>query len=235
MEYLSRENLRHTADVYLAGYERRVCKEVKPMRISPDLMADELLDLNVTCTHLSQDGSILGMTAFSPFGVEVWDDTWQRQIYFFSEGDILIEKSLSEDSGLYNFTLMHEIAHQILHRRFSSETKKDAHRYVKALRTEMDWIEWQADTLASYLLMPEAVVRRVLHLVMADYGFSFINPNLDGKSYRKFCNAAEMLGVSKSAFKVRLKQLGLLRYCRTNELIDIWKEDDIAWNRQIAS
>lgn len=236
MQYLSRENLRQIANTYLAGYEKKICRGVKIMRISPDLMATELLSLNITSFHLSKDGSVLGMTAFLPMGIEVWDDSWKQQIFFFGEGDILIEKNLQKDSGRYNFTLMHEIAHQILCRRFPEEPMKTVHRYEKKRQTERDWAEWQADTLAAYLLMPEAVVYHILHLLRADNGFNLLFRNYSCKEYQKFCDAAELLGVSKTALRIRLVELGLLRFYSLNDMLDIWKgDDDTKWSKQIAS
>lgn len=236
MQYLSRNDLRQIADLYLKGYEKKVSRGLKPVRIVPDILAAELLNLNVSRFHLSKDGSVLGMTAFTPLCIDVWDDAWQQCFFSFGEGDILIETSLSKDSGRYNFTVMHEIAHQIIHRRFSERTPEAVHRYERLSRNNFDWEEWQADTLASYLLLPESVIRNALHLVRAENGFTLLDPNLYGREYRMFCDAAELLGVTKSALKIRLMQLRLLRYDNVEQMVDIWKEDDeVEWKAQIAS
>lgn len=41
------------------------------LRVNPELMATQVLDLNIDYEHLSLDGKTLGLTAFGEVGVEV--------------------------------------------------------------------------------------------------------------------------------------------------------------------
>lgn len=92
-----------------------------------------------------------------------------------------------------------------------------------------DWDEWQADNLASALLLPSEIVLGALRKFNLEYGIDILNKIYRPKEYRKFCKIAELLGVSKQAMAIRLKRLGLLRKGYLHNpyaLADIEMEDD---------
>lgn len=148
----------------------------------------------------------------------------------------MIETDLKDDPaqyGRYHFTVAHETAHQIL---------ADLHPTDRALQNRVvryrgdspqfpihDWSEWQADNLASALLLPLEIVHGALHRFDLEHGIGILNKVYRPKEYRRFCEMAEFLGVSKQAMVIRLKRLGLLKkdYLQNPyALADVEKEDD---------
>lgn len=205
-------------------------------RVDPEILACELCGLNIDYFHLSRDRLTLGMTAFAEIGVEVYDDNEHPFFYDLDGRTLLVEKDLKDDPaqyGRYHFTVAHETAHQIL---------ADLHPTDRVLQNRIvcyrggspqypihDWSEWQADNLASALLLPaEAVIMTLQQFDLAD-GIDILNRIYRPKEYERFCKVAEFLGASKQAMAIRLKRLGLLKneYLQNpHALADVEKEDD---------
>ena len=92
-----------------------------------------------------------------------------------------------------------------------------------------DWNEWQADNLASALLLPIEIVVKALHRFDLEHGIDILNKIYRTKEYEQFCKMSEFLGVSKQAMAIRLKRLGLLKkeYLQNPYVLaDIEKEED---------
>lgn len=132
-----------------------------------------------------------------------------------------------------HFTLAHETAHQILASLYSTNRLlQNRVVYYQGRSPQFpirDWDEWQADNLASALLLPSEIVLGALRKFNLEYGIDILNKIYRPKEYRKFCKIAELLGVSKQAMAIRLKRLGLLRKGYLHNpyaLADIEMEDD---------
>ncbi|MDP7182812.1 MAG: ImmA/IrrE family metallo-endopeptidase [Alphaproteobacteria bacterium] len=69
------------------------------------------------------------------------------------EWGIVYNKSISS-KGRINFTLAHELGHYLLHRTLSPEGLQCSNRSMLDWKSERGQIEAQANTFASYLLMP---------------------------------------------------------------------------------
>ena len=92
-----------------------------------------------------------------------------------------------------------------------------------------DWGEWQADNLASALLLPLEIVHGALRRFDLERGIDLLNRIYRPKEYGRFCEMARFLGVSKQALAIRLKRLGLMKkdYLQNPyTLADVEKEDD---------
>ena len=236
----SRKDLERIAGKVVAAYMRSVPVQVEDVyQVEPEYVAESMLHLSVEHFHLSRNGSILGMTAPMECGVEVFDNDMERCFYFLDGKTILIEQDLMLEHmpiGRYNYTVMHEVAHQILFRLEARILSKAALRQYPA--SEWDWGEWQADTLASALLMPENLVKKVMAYVRLPQRIYLLDSQLNPQEYRKFCDAAAIMGVSKTALAIRMKQLRLLEYndlfC-PGKIMDIFWEEDDTWRRKHAS
>lgn len=83
----------------------------------------------------------------------------------FSPRTIFVDKRLPYDSPRFRWTLCHEIGHLVLHRKidlkYVSRQKpqfidtREQLRFIRTTkRSELEWIEWQANQFASALLLP---------------------------------------------------------------------------------
>lgn len=241
MPYLSRQNIEAIAVRVTNDYKNLIFSlNGQPVsRIDPEVLACDLCGFSINHFHLSKDNTILGMTSLNEIGVYVYDDDEQAVLYYFDGKTILIEKTIKDDPaqyGRYNFTVMHETAHQILGRSFP-EAKPVSQRHSVYYREHTlqypvhDWREWQADNLASALLLPIDIVLRALHRFDLAQGIDILNRIYRPKEYRQFCDMAKFLGVSKQAMAIRLKRLGLLKkeYLQNPYALANIEEDDECW------
>lgn len=148
--------------------------------------------------------------------------------FVFNPRAILIDSSLQQDTGPFNFTLAHEIGHLVLHRKLKlkgdfdpdeiSDTKRDLVTGKKILTTPHDWIEWQANRFASSLLMPRPTVRKAVIQkqkemgIRSNIGFIYLeNKPYSVADYVTQVQHLELVyGASKTAIECRLSDLGIL-------------------------
>ena len=134
---------------------------------------EKILDVPYDWKYITPNQSVLGATAFSDGYIWVWPEssyTKETKPYKIAvdAGTIIIDATLTEkdNRGRENFTVMHELFHQILHKEvfsgknrlhysYTNEINGDGH---KKLITPMDFIEYQANQCAACFLMPRMVV-----------------------------------------------------------------------------
>ena len=117
---------------------------------------------------------------------------------------VALNEILTSDTGKgrENFTKAHEIGHWILH---VDQTNSDANPlpgfskpYEKICRSSLqDWDEKNADKFASYLLMPEELMRA-----------SMKNEKIS--NWEDIRKMAEKFGVSSTAMRIRLENLNFV-------------------------
>lgn len=238
MLYLSRSDIEHIAGRITADYSRLPQFNGRQVdRIDPYVLAHDLLGLSIDHYRLSPNGTILGMTSNREAGVEVYRDNGEPCIYYLDGKTLLVEKDLASDPaqlGRYNFTVLHEAAHQILDR-IAPRNRSRCHcrvlyyRGIVQQHPIQDWGEWQADNMASALLLPTFVVNAALARFGLDGGIDILNRVYRPKEYQRFCEMAEYLGASRQALAIRLKRLGLLKteYLRNpHAMVDVEKDGD---------
>ena len=121
MPCLSREQLEQIADGVIHQYkaalvpEKHLCYNVDPTELA------SLLGYTVDYQYLTKDGSVLGKTASGKMWITVYDSDKTEILYELDDRTILIEKRLlfsPRNVGRKNFTIAHELAHQIINRSF---------------------------------------------------------------------------------------------------------------------
>ena len=201
--------------------------------MDPTLLLEALLGLSIEYHTLSRTGIILGMTAFSDIGVSVLDDN--LDMFFFDGKNVLIESDLlAEDHlGRKNFTIVHEGCHHILKMLFPKDYKEEiAARYIYRYRETQAYKsreEWQVDVLSSFLLMPKDLVIQAMDIVGLEDKIEQLNPKRRKLEYEAFCEMCSILGVSKQALSIRMKNLGLLGEDQQRNpfgIMDIFMEEE---------
>ena len=124
--------------------------------------------------------------------------------------------------------MAHECAHWILHRSFHSpDNQKYTFRTQRSpyiacrsaniekkrheLKTDEDFEEWQADTLAAALLMPLIPFRWAAKRLIQKCGRLYLTDRVNYEYIEIIEEIAEEFKVSKTAAEIRLKQLGFIR------------------------
>ena len=143
-----------------------------------------------------------------------------NQLFFELDGStILVDKRLLSNpkiAGRKNFTIAHEIAHQIINREYPEMYDKqnrvfcDYRRSVKPKKVERDWHEWQADALAAAMLLPLDALQDSMFMFGLGEKLKMLSRKYSDTRYKYFCQMAEYLQVSRTALSYRMEQLGLL-------------------------
>ena len=198
-----------------------------------DQFAVDYLGLDVTFEHLSADGSICGLTAYADTEYLLSDGSIERRIPLRQNQVILEEKfieprHIKQLCGRRRFTLAHECAHQILFQLESDESKTACRKmYAERssyspheLKTREDWNEWQANALGAAIMMPMKEVETFMksfHIRRKLKCFDGHSGGIDERIPEIMC---EFFGVSKSAMKIRLINLGYAERLVTPHLCD---------------
>ena len=174
---------------------------------------------------LSHNGIYLGMTVFNDSDrVPIYDPRTKRAEYISVEaGTMIIDTQLLNDKQehRYRFTAAHEGAHKILHSQhfayspnqldlFGSECEPMVQCRVDMTKqpkresawTDADWMEWQANRLASALLMPRCMVRKLTCYQQIETS-AF-------KAAACIRAVSDKFNVSEQAAEIRLKDLGII-------------------------
>ena len=198
-------------------------------------LAERILRLRVQYFRLCDNGTILGLTAFAEFDLEFDLVDGTTECLHLRGNDIVIDSALQTTGkrGRRNFTVGHEAAHHILYRRFPNEYGPVCHRqaYIlyRSTRDQHNRAEWQADSMASTLLMPRALVFDCMRYFGLGTRIEVLNRIFRSEEFDKFVQMANYMGVSKQALCIRLKQLNLLgkEYLASPyDLVNVYKDDD---------
>ncbi|MDR1821867.1 MAG: ImmA/IrrE family metallo-endopeptidase [Oscillospiraceae bacterium] len=198
--------------------------------------AIEYLGLALQFERLSPDLRVLGITTYKETQIRILG--WDCRTITVPEKAIIIEKSLlpprlvlHTDShrrakGRLRFTLAHECAHQILYRadpaHFQKMLDKRADRpyFARELKSETDWCEWQANSLASALLMP----RQRIADFLGDKKIRVYGNSVHFLDSCVFARLATALDVTYTALLIRLTQLGYTKRIAYSEFVGTKEE-----------
>ena len=214
--YLSRKDIEKIARDISEQYKatsvpkKRFCYNVDPVTLANDL------GLSIVYRNLSENGTILGLTSPNEGCITILDNKMEESIFFLDGQTILIEGRLRnhiKNRGRLNFTIAHEIAHQVIYRLFP-EYYAYQHRMVCDYRSPQarvkDWHEWQADSLGAAILLPEDAVRDAMFFFGLGEKMTVLSKKYSPNKFDSFCMMADFLGSSRSALSYRMEQLGLL-------------------------
>ena len=166
--YLSRNDIEQIAKRVSEQYksvavpQKHLCYVVDPVELA------DVLGLQVDFQYLTRDGSVLGLTTPEEALIPILDMDSNSFLYHLDGRTVPVEQrldNLPRFRGRRNFTIAHEIAHQILYRLFPDaygmqrRTLCDYRRSSKPRKQITDWTEWQADALGAAILLPEDAVQ----------------------------------------------------------------------------
>ena len=171
----------------------------------------KLLNITVEDYTLHPRGLILGMCSNRSHLVKVKKGD-ELMLAELNKNVVFIDSSLNEPQyeGRKNFTIAHEGSHHFLfnlQRQRSGIGRPFCRTVLQARKFDPD--EWQADVLASCLLLPEDRVRYAFSTFFQKEHLDRLSP-FDRENYRCFMEMAFFFRVSRIALAIRLKKLGLI-------------------------
>ena len=219
MPCLSRDDIEKIAERVVQEYKKKYVPERHMCYMVDATELAEMLGFNIEYVHITRDGSILGQTSSGRVWTTIYDDN-MNQLFFELDGTtILVEKRLLESpriAGRKNFTIAHEVAHQIINREYpemygtQNRIFCDYRRSVKPKRVEKDWHEWQADALAAAMLLPLDALQDSMFMFGLGDKMKMLSKKYSDTKYEFFCKMADYLQVSRTALSYRMEQLDLL-------------------------
>lgn len=145
----------------------------------------------------------------------------------FPKGTIVLEKELltPREEKRRRFTLAHEASHYLMDRTvatasFHREYDSDRAYSPQELRELLSFRESQMDRMGSALLMPRFLMKHTVDKFTAGNPVSIYGDNLISLEDKLLVQRmADTMGVSYTAFFIRLKQLGLYKRRSAEEFI----------------
>lgn len=190
--------------------------------IDLESIAEFKLNLKIEYQKLDENGDLLGMTIFKTGYVDVINEDSTYCKKKFEKGTIILNEILINDlklQGRYQFTLAHELGHWILHRKEFIEDENQINLFdiigditdndcikclnrdvvdnkviAGGLKTDLDWLEWQANYFGASILMPRRLIKQ------------YYSENYNNKDIKQMAKEiSETCGVSKQAAEIRIK------------------------------
>lgn len=237
MPVLSKKDIEELAEIIISDYKPDMIDKAKALDVEHFL--EFYADLQMDYQDLTHNQSILGMMVFNDGHVPVYDaNNNKAKMIPVDEGTVLIDNSLLNEEQLprERFTLAHEVGHWLLHRQMYVIDKNQISLFDnmpderataikcrkcdiestgrKNLLTDDDWMEWQADYLASALLMPKKsfINEIILHAKeagMYQYVYDLgIDPKYSAWVDNVITKVAGTFEVSLTAAIIRINNLG---------------------------
>ena len=235
MTYLRKHDVRTLADRVVGAYKERTHITADIYAVNIESLA-ELFGFEVIKIKFGEDSDLLGFTAFRYQRTIVTDEEGNEIPLYLSTKSIVVNESLKESCiGRYNFTIAHEVAHQVINKayglNYQQKYRMTPHYYYRKRNAVYDADEVLANQLASFILMPAKPIRIAFRKAFERSRIEIISPDMNRDHYRHFVSIAKLFGVSKEALKIRLQQLGMLGEFRDNyynTTIDVFPEEKTA-------
>ena len=180
-EILNKKQIEERAIDFLEKYSPSSL--VTPAKVDLELILEEM-GLTIDYQKMDLDNTILGLTAFNNGMLNVYSDDDTLYPINVAKGTIIINKNLASYErlqGRFQYTLGHETGHWVLHQKLfyideNQQTlfddmdnveknlicSKRDERFLlrKSFKTDLDWIEWQADYFSSCVIMPREILKK---------------------------------------------------------------------------
>lgn len=230
---LSRDQIDDIAESYLADFQPEALKE--PMEVDVEGFLEIYLGITPDFQYLSHNMIYLGMAVFHDTNrIPVYDPLLNRAEYFSAKANTAIfDRRLVEEKNQehrFRFTCGHESGHFVYHSPYFKRVrhiqelfgaKSDSFvqcyhtdlgdKSKRRLKTDNDWLEWQANQFSSSLLMPKAAVLSILESNGTDnYGI-----------WQTLFEMQNIFNVSYEAAKNRLRGWGLLNKSLTKTTVSV--------------
>ncbi len=232
MYILSRNDMEQIATEHLQEYNPSLLQSPKPLNTQDFL--ENYLGLVVKNKYICDfQSGILGLTVMGDIvPIPSYDEMLRPVVLEETYGTVLLSPQLlsRENCSRRRYTQMHEASHFMLHQDYFNKCDQvrtnaeypctfvaccKIERYKEPVRTDEDWLEYQADALAAALLMPYntfiAYAKSVLRKNGIRRNFLAVNQYDDKRIVHSMIyDIAETFEVSYKAAQIRLSHLGVI-------------------------
>ena len=222
---LSRVEIEDITEGILKEYQEELLTQ--PQEIDIEHLAFNYLHAHEDIQYLSPNGIYLGATFYKKSNIVTYiPETGKAGLVEVQPRTIVIDSRLGESGQehRYRFTFGHEVAHlalphedyfcrhpiQLAARSGGAIACRDVGGRLAGSDTskwdDVDWMEWQADSFSSAILMPKKAVRILMNEIEREY-------EDDGRGWRNYIKIQRMIeifNISDEAAEIRLKYLGML-------------------------
>lgn len=155
------------------------------------------------------------------YHIEITDDDIYKDAeilggIIFADKIIQINGSIENHDGRYSFTIAHELGHHCLHKELFQKLSMESDEHTKMCREtgEKPLTEQQADTFASYLLMPTKFVNKAYIKAFGDtnevFDIGYKKRHMLGSIASRVIESGGFDNVSLTAMTNRLIGMGLI-------------------------
>ena len=228
---LKREEIDDIAEQFLMDFQPEVLKT--PMEVDIDGFLECYLGATPDYQYLSHNMIYLGMTVFQDTNsIPVYNPSNNCAEYFSAKANtVIFDTRIVEEPNQehrYRFTAGHECGHLVFHTPYferlallrrlwgvKNEMVMQCLRMdlpsskKRELKTDNDWMEWQANQFSGSFLMPKSAVFSILD----DYGTSSIG------IFNAINKMGTVFNVSNEAVINSLRNLGLMK--KASEITNI--------------
>ena len=209
--------LEEKAEELLRRFDAERLEIAKPIDVYA--VIETCLNVPYDWKYITPDQSVWGMTFFKSGYCWVWpkpryEEGMLPEKVFYEQGTIVIDSFLTElaNRGPENFTVMHEVFHQVLHKRCFAHTngdyKHETRRENLNLKTGRKYLtpleicESQANYCAACFLMPRVPVTTMFDNLVPHGRGTIVGEDVVSEMAAAF-------SVSKAAMRIRLQSLEL--------------------------
>lgn len=216
---ISHDTLDEVAEQFLGEHYKKALLE--PIWVDPTELAKNM-GLSVRLVHITKDHSVFGRCFFYDCETELYDpvsDNMKKEV--IPAGTILVDKEVAflRNLGALNNTIVHECVHWDRHKKafalvrlYDASMSNVACQVVGGIagnkRDSVDWMEWQANSLAPRIQMPLSMFKKRVEYLITKYRrelhaydiIDIIQPIID--------DLVVTFGVSRTATKIRLIDAG---------------------------
>lgn len=228
--YVYSKDLDKHAEDFLKRYYPKAL--VEPLKLPVD---EVVKNMGLTMCYAPLPDSIFGRTYFADVIDEVYDEDNNLVKQKIKRGTIMINRDVSfmRNVGSLNNTIIHECVHwdkhykffrlqHILNPDFAAVSCTVLDKYIKqnSLSKDLDWMEWQANSIAPKILMPAEPTKEKFKSIVTELRKE--NPNLSKRETLEEAvrQLADFFGVSNIAAKIRILELGYRHVYGTFNYID---------------
>lgn len=218
--YVFAKNLNEIAEDFLARYCPRALQT--PMRLPLDEIIKHM-GLQMVEAHITKNCDIFGQIYFSDAEINVYDKEKDDYVPMsIKAGTILVDPEVffMRNIGSLNNTIMHECVHWDKHKKyfelqklFRNKVSSISCHVVEGIqpegkRTDLQWMEWQANALAPRILMPAKMTKKKIEELLIQYHMEYGRLGEADIMEMVIMELSDFFGVSLFAAKLRAIDLG---------------------------